>query len=161
MFLNPLTLGEAGRLQLRNRSPRRKAVRQEGDSLFMGLDLRIKQENGYLFIGIIGEYSLMESRDLIHRVKEESKNSGYQNVLLDTTGLAGSIPHLDMFELGVHCAEVWKAAFRVAIISRAGGINKLFEDVAANRGARVLVVANEGAAIQWLDGNRREGSTWS
>jgi len=122
----------------------------------MGSDLRIKQQDGYLFIGVVGEYSLMDSRDLIHRVKEESKNSGYQNVLLDTTGLAGSIPHLDMFELGVHCAEVWKAAFRVAIISRAGGINKFFEDVARNRGVRVLVVAKEDAAIQWLDGHHRE-----
>jgi len=119
----------------------------------MGLDVRIKQENGYLFIGVVGEYGLMDSRDLIHRVKEESKNSGYQNVLLDTTGLAGAIPHLDLFELGVHCAEVWKAAFRVAIISRAGGINKFFEDVAGNRGVRVLVVANADAAIQWLDGH--------
>jgi hypothetical protein len=62
---------------------------------------------------------------------------------------------LDLFELGVHCAQVWKAAFRVAIISRAGGINKFFEDVAGNRGARVLVVANEDAAIQWLKGHYR------
>ncbi|MGO9272436.1 MAG: hypothetical protein ACLQOO_19770 [Terriglobia bacterium] len=122
----------------------------------MGLDVRIRPENGYLFIRVVGEYSVIESRDLIHRVKEESKDSGYQNVLLDITGLAGSIPHLDMFELGVHCAKVWKAAFRVAIISRAGGINKFFEDVAGNRGVRVLVVENEDAAIQWLDGHYRE-----
>ncbi|HME01083.1 MAG TPA: hypothetical protein VKM93_27695 [Terriglobia bacterium] len=119
----------------------------------MGVDVQIKQEKGYLFVGVVGEYGRMDSCDLIHRVKEESKNSGYQNVLLDTTGLAGPIPHLDMFELGVHCAEVWKAAFRIAIISRAGGINKFFEDVARNRGVRVLVAANQDEAIHWLDGH--------
>jgi len=122
--------------------------------LHMGLDVQVKQENGYLFIAVAGDYSLIDSRDLIHRVKQESKNSGYRDVLLDTTGVAGTIPHLDLFELGVHCAEVWKAAFRVAIISRDEGINKFFEDVAGNRGVRVLVVANQDTAIQWLDEHR-------
>lgn len=156
MLLTPLTFIDTGRLQLRSRSPRRTARRREGERVSMDLEVRSNEENGYLSIRVVGQYSLSESRDLIHRVKEESKNSGYQNVLLDTTGVAGPIPHLDLFELGVHCAEVWKAAFRVAIISRPGGIGKFFEDVAENRGARVLVAADEEAAIQWLDGHHRK-----
>ncbi len=69
MFLNPLTFADVARLRLRSRSRRQTARREDGESVSMCLDVRIKQENGYLFIGVVGEYGCMDSRDLIDRVK--------------------------------------------------------------------------------------------
>lgn len=116
----------------------------------MGLEVHVKEVNSHVSIKAVGQYSLADLHALFNRTKEESERYSGRGVILDVTGIAGSIPVLDMLVLGEHCSKFWRTAVRVAIVSPVGGLNKFFENVARNRGAQIAVVANEGAGIEWL-----------
>jgi hypothetical protein len=103
-----------------------------------------------LSIKATGEYSFSSLHTLFDRVKEESEKFGCGKVKLDLIEVAGTIPVLDMLELGEHCARIWKSPFKIAIICPAGGLDRFFENVVCNRGVQVAVVLNEAAAIDWL-----------
>lgn len=116
----------------------------------MGLDVQVQEADTHLEIEAEGRYSFAELSGLFDRVKAESENCARQNVVLDVTKIAGTIPLMDMFALGEHCAKVWKAPFRIAIVFPEGGVYNFFENVARNRGVQVAVVPNHGAAVKWL-----------
>ena len=114
------------------------------------MEVQIHAEGTHLSIKAVGEYSLADLQDLFDRVKKESEIRAKQKVILDVSEVAGTIPVLDMLVLGEHCARFWKQAFKVAIVSRVGGLDRFFENVAWNRGVPIAVVPNQDAAIAWL-----------
>jgi hypothetical protein len=116
----------------------------------MSLEVQIHEVNTHLSIIAAGQYSLVNLLELFDRVKKESEDRACQKVILDISEVAGTIPFLDMLELGEYCAQFWKQAFEVAIVSPVGGLNTFFENVARNRGAKIAVVPNQGAAMEWL-----------
>jgi hypothetical protein len=116
----------------------------------MSLEVQIHEVDAHLSMKAVGQYSLANLQDLFDRVKEASKKRANQEVILDVTEVAGTIPLVDMYVLGEHCSRSWNA-FRVAIVSPKEGLNKFFEIVAQNRGVQVAVVPNQGAAMEWLE----------
>ncbi len=116
----------------------------------MSLEVQVHDVDSHLSIKAVGQYSLEDLYALFDTVKEESKKRAKQRVILDITGVAGNVPILDMHGLGEHCSEVWKLAFRIAIVSPVGGVDKYFENVLWNRGVQVAVVPNQCAAMEWL-----------
>jgi hypothetical protein len=117
----------------------------------MSLEVQIQEGETYLLIKAVGPYSLADLHVLFDQVKKESESRANQRVLLDVTGVTGTIPVLDMMVFGEHCARFWKQAFKVAIVSPVGGLNKFFENVASNRGVQIAVVSNRDAASEWLE----------
>jgi hypothetical protein len=120
----------------------------------VGLEVKVHQADTHLFIEAVGPYSFANLRDLFDRVRKETDQGGGQGVILDVTGVAGTIPFIHLHALGEYCALVWILGLRIAIVSPEGGVNKLFENVAWNRGVRLAVVPNQSAAIEWVDGKQ-------
>ena len=116
----------------------------------MGLDVQVHEADTYLSIKAEGRYSRADLSGLFDRVKAESEKRARQNVVLDVTKIAGTIPLMDMFALGEHCSKLWKPPFRIAIISPEVGVYNFFENVARNRGVQVAVVPNHNAAMDWF-----------
>lgn len=116
----------------------------------MSLEVQIHEVDTHLSIIAVGQYSLANLVDLFDIVKKESEDRACQKVVLDVSEVAGTIPFLDMLELGEYCARCWRRAFEVAIVSPAGGLDSFFENVARNRGVQIAVVRNQGAAMEWL-----------
>ena len=116
----------------------------------MDLKVQIFEANSHLVITAVGQYTLIDILALFDTVKEESEKRAESKVILDITEIVGAIPFMDMLGLGEHCSKCWKQPLRVAIVSRAGGLNDFFEIVARNRGVQLAVVPNHQAAIEWL-----------
>jgi hypothetical protein len=116
----------------------------------MSLEVQVQEVNSYLLIKGEGRYSLVGLTDLVDRVKAEREKRTHQGVILDVSKIAGTIPLMDMFVLGVHCAKVWGPSFRIALISPDVGIFNFFENVARNRGVQITIVPNQGSALEWL-----------
>jgi hypothetical protein len=116
----------------------------------MNLEVQVHEENTHLSIKAVGNYSLANLYDLFTKVKDESQNRSGRGVILDITEVAGAVSVLDMLVLGEYCSKYWKYAFRVAIVTSGGGLNRFFENVARNRGVQIAVVRNEGEAMDWL-----------
>lgn len=116
----------------------------------MSLEVQIHEVDTHLSIKAKGQYSLADLYDLFDRVKEESEKRSEPRVILDVTEVAGTIPTMDMHALGEHCSRVWKLAFRIAIVSPVGGVDRFFETVAWNRGVQIAVVPDHSQAIEWV-----------
>lgn len=116
----------------------------------MHLEVQIHEIGSHISIKAEGLYSLADLRKLLDRVKVESDKRAVRGVILDITGVVGTIPIMDMHALGEYCSGVWKLALRVAIVSPEGGLDKFFENVARNRGVQIVVVPTPSAAIEWI-----------
>jgi hypothetical protein len=116
----------------------------------MSLKVQVQEVNGYLSIAAEGQYSLADLSGFFDRVKDAGDKDSHKRVILDVSKITGTIPLMDMFALGEHCSKVWKRSFRIAVISREVGIFNFFESVARNRGVQIVVVPNQGAALEWL-----------
>ncbi|HMD86906.1 MAG TPA: hypothetical protein VKO18_19630 [Terriglobia bacterium] len=117
----------------------------------MSLEVQIQEADTHFSIKAVGQYSLANLYDLFDRLKEESEKRGAQAVILDITEVAGTIPTVDMYMLGVYCYRVLKSWVRIAIIFPDGGANKFLENVTRNRGLQVAVVPDHGAATKWVN----------
>jgi len=122
-----------------------------GTSSTMSLEVQIQEADAYFSIKAVGPYSLVNLYDLFDRVKEESEKRGAQPVILDITEVAGTIPTMDMYMLGVYCYRVLKSSIRIAIIFPDARANNFLENVTRNRGLQVAVVPNHDAATKWVN----------
>ncbi len=117
----------------------------------MSLEVQVHEVGSHLSIKGVGQYSLANLYDLLDRVKEESEKRGAQAVILDITEVAGTIPIMDTYMLGVYCYRVLKSSLRIAIVFPDGGAKKFLENVTRNRGLQVAVVPNYCAATKWVN----------
>src|SRR5271165_5343697 len=120
----------------------------------MSLEVQIHEVGTHLSIEAVGQYSLTNLYDLFDRVNEESEKRGAQAVILDIRGVAGTIPTMDTYMLGVYCYRVLKASVRMAIVYPNGGTNRFLENVTRNRGRQIAVLPNHCAAIKWVNRDR-------
>jgi hypothetical protein len=88
----------------------------------------------------------------LRSIREEAANSGNTRVLVDGRDLPAPAAEMDRFNIGAAIAELFGHRIKVAILFPRALINKFAENVAVNRGATVLVVSDEEAALQWLVG---------
>ncbi|MGD1104338.1 MAG: hypothetical protein ABSA59_19990 [Terriglobia bacterium] len=117
----------------------------------MSLEVQIHEADTHLSIKAMGHYSLANLYGLFDKVKIENGKRAGKGVILDVTEVAGTIPFMHLHALGEYCPRVWPLPLRIAIVSPEGGLNKFFENVAWNRGVRVAVVPNQGAAMEWVN----------
>jgi hypothetical protein len=114
------------------------------------MEVQVQEVNSYLLIKAEGQYSLTGLSGLFDRVKAESEKRTHPGVILDASKIAGTIPLMDMFVLGVRCSKDWGVSLRIAVISPEVGVFNFFENVARNRGVQIAVVPNQDAAMEWL-----------
>ena len=81
------------------------------------------------------------------------QKAGKQFALVDAHEVVGAVPNLDRFYLGKRVAEVWGGKIKAALVVEGATINRLFENTAVNRYARVALFADEETALDWLFNN--------
>jgi len=116
----------------------------------MALEIQIKEGDTHLSMKAAGPYHPAEVADFLDRANQEAEIRGYRKILLDVSEVAGSVPIADVLVLGEHCARYRERGYRIAIVSREGGIGRFFESIARNRGLILAVVPNQALALEWL-----------
>ena len=116
----------------------------------MGFNLSFTPRDGYLEIGVAGEWSLDSLYELIDATRRETERTGLSRVLCDGRGMTGHPTEMARFKAGVRTAEVLGAKIRVALVSRPEIITRFGENAAVNRGASLKVFADPAEALAWL-----------
>ena len=104
----------------------------------------------YLHYKCCGDYSLKEGEQLLQKIYNTCLKYKVKSVLVDITEKNGHIPDVHRFLLGKFIAQLYSYKIKIAVIGRRDEINKFSEDVAINRGGRLLVTADKDEAVVWL-----------
>jgi len=105
----------------------------------------------FLWVGLGGGWDLDAVFAMIDMIRWETELNRLGAAFLDFRGVGGAIPDLDRFFAGERVALVLGGNVRLAVVGRAEMINKLGENTAVNRGARILVTSDESEAFAFLD----------
>ncbi|HET7451426.1 MAG TPA: hypothetical protein VFL12_01675 [Thermoanaerobaculia bacterium] len=103
-----------------------------------------------LRLSLEGSWNLEEVFAVIDRIRWETELAGIDRAFADMRSVEGPIPALDRFFAGERVASVLGSRVRLAVLSRPELIDKLGENAAVNRGARILVTASEPEALEFL-----------
>ncbi len=105
---------------------------------------------GWVRLAVAGAWNLTEVFELIDRIRWDTELAGIDRAFADMRAVEGPIPALDRFFAGERVASVLGPRVRLAVLSRPEMIDKLGENTAVNRGARILVTASETEAFAFL-----------
>jgi hypothetical protein len=114
------------------------------------IEMFVTEHSGYLSARLEGAYAFAEIAGLVKRVRDECAERGCERIMIDIRGVGGDIPSLDRFQLGKAAGEIWGGELKVLVLSPRDASNKLFENTAVNRLARVQVTHDEHAGMAWL-----------
>jgi len=116
----------------------------------MSLTFDRRTEGGRVRIEAVGRWDLPAIFGIIQAVRDDAERAGLDRAIVDLRAVDGPIPDLERFFAGERVAAVLGGRVRVAVLARAVDINKLGENTAVNRGARIRVTADEGEAEAFL-----------
>ena len=126
----------------------------------MSMMLKMSAESGYLHVGAAGTFSLAEAKRTFIEMLEAVARNKVGKVLFDGRGLAGSPKFMERFYYGKFVAET-VAQFGARGVSPATefayvlevpmrDLGRFGENVARNRGMRVMTFDNLNDALGWL-----------
>ncbi len=104
----------------------------------------------YLEIQLTGEYSFSQYSSLIDLVLGECKISNRTRILVDMMTLSGGPTDQDKFLLGERAAKVMNYPIKTLVLNEKSKNTGFAENVAVNRGARLLVTDDCKAGLEWL-----------
>jgi hypothetical protein len=108
------------------------------------------QHENYTELICRGPASLANLKGVVDKIAHGTfPRVGDDKYLIDLRPLIGTIPTVERYELGVYIAQNIPR-FKVAAISKPETQSKIGENVAVNRGARILSTDNEAEARAWL-----------
>ena len=116
----------------------------------MSLSFERRVAGSRVCIDAAGAWELDGIYRVIQAVREEADRSGLELAFVDLRAVDGPIPDLERFFAGERVAAVIGSRVRVAVLARAQDINKLGENTAVNRGARMLVTSDGAEAEAFL-----------
>ena len=118
-------------------------------------DTVVTVEEDILFINATGIYSLTNAKDLFKLSIDSALLYSKSKILIDVTGVSGTIPFLDRFEFSEFLSQ-YKARHdlkrKIAVAGQEPIVDKgrFGENVAVNRGANVRVFTDMKEALIWL-----------
>lgn len=113
--------------------------------------------DGYLYAKVIGEFDLLNARDLLPEWIEKARKHSLDRTLCDVTLLTGldnqKMSILTRFTISELVARVLPSGFRMAILVTPQQFpDALFgEDVMINSGANVKLTSHLDEALKWLN----------
>ncbi len=116
----------------------------------MDVELTFEERSGYLLVKGRGPSDLESTRKALMLIEEKTRQAGLTHILIDAREVQAPRRELDRFFMGEFVAELFGARYRLAILYLADRINKFAENTAVNRGANMLVTAEEDDAVEWL-----------
>lgn len=98
----------------------------------------------------IGNYAFDEMYEFLKIVKAEADEAERSRILIDSSQIKGRMTEAERFQGGQMIAEIFGNRLKLALIMPPGGVTKLGELTAVNRGARFLVTTSAAEAETWL-----------
>jgi len=110
-----------------------------------------QRKEEYLLLTISGEYEKIEFLSYPALIANECHKEKVFKVLVNALDLKNSNPPtMDRFFLGEEIAKVLGPKIKLAVVWPKKDINKFAENVAVNRGARVIAASEISEAEKWL-----------
>ena len=122
----------------------------EFDFITKSVRITVLTHPDHVSFQITGQYNYQDFCVLIKGLQEECLRLERTRALLDIREVQGEMPEIDRFNLGQLFAEVWGVKLKAGVLAPRDKINKLFENTAVNRYARVLVNHDEKVVLDWL-----------
>jgi hypothetical protein len=110
-----------------------------------------QNKGDYLFVEVSEAYSLDILMSTIHEVAEHCRKENLNKALIDLRQMEGSPNIFDRYRIGIEIAKAWGAKIKVAVIAKPGVVNRMAENTAVNRGAKLMTVFDEETALTWLE----------
>src|SRR5262245_18168381 len=111
-----------------------------GEMQVLGFDVVLEEMSGYLEVQVAGRFLQAEVLALIERLAVEIRGRTRPRLLVDMTAVAGHATDMERYEYGLRAVERLGAVERLAVLGAAHhNVNRMFEDVARNRGLPVRV----------------------
>jgi hypothetical protein len=121
--------------------------------VFGGTQISSRPDAGYLRVTCHGDFPSQPYRDMLLAIRDGATRAGRSRILVDAFAVGAPAREFDRFWFGSAVAELFHGGeFKVALLVSSDPVDKLGEDTAVNRGARLLVVGDEEAALAWLMG---------
>jgi hypothetical protein len=110
------------------------------------------QNNGdHLLVEVSEPYSIDQLLLTIHEVANHCRTDNLNKVLIDIRKMIGSPNIFDRYRMGIEIARTWGPKIKVAVITKPGFTNRVTEDTAVNRGAKLFITSNVETAVKWLE----------
>ena len=110
-----------------------------------------QNKGDYLCVDVSEPYSLDLLMSTIHEVADHCRKENLRKVLVDLRKMEGNPNIFDRYRIGIEITRVWGAKLKVAVIARPGTINRMAENTAVNRGAKLIATFDEESALTWLE----------
>ena len=114
------------------------------------VQVTVEELAGYVKVKLFGQYLYEDFCLVVDGFSDLAGKTGKQRIYLDLLDVKGDIPALERYNLGKRSAEAWGDILKVAAAAPAEKINRLWENTAVNRFARVRVFYDEASALDWL-----------
>ena len=109
----------------------------------------------YLFVEVSEPFSLNQLITTIHEVADHCQTENLNKVLVDLRSMEGNPNIFERFQLELEISKTWGSKLKVAYVAKPGIINRVMENTAVNRGARVLGTPDMAEAFKWLEVENR------
>ncbi len=105
----------------------------------------------YLFVDVSEPYSLILFISGIHEVADRCRKENLYKVLVDIRKMEGNPSIFDRYLAGIEIVRLWGSRIKAVVLARPGIINRVAENTAVNRGAKLHVVSDMESARKWLE----------
>jgi hypothetical protein len=112
--------------------------------------ITVEDRKDHLYFRLTGKYDYQDFMALVLGLRDECLRREATHAVIDISIVDGDIPGLERYNLGLRFAEIWGGRLKAAILAPRERINKLFENTAVNRYARVHVSHDEELLMAWL-----------
>ena len=110
-----------------------------------------RNKGDYLFIEVSEPYSLKLFISAIHEVADHCRKENLYKVLIDLRKVEGNPSIFDRYLLAIEIVRLWGSRIKAAVLARPGMINRMTENTAVNRGAKLRAVSDMESALKWLE----------
>ena len=114
------------------------------------LDVSFQHEQSHLVATVCGEWEPTAITEVLTLIRDKAQQTASSRILIDAFNLRPPSIEFYRFLAGQDLAVLFPFSLKVAVLGRAEQITKFGENVAVNRGARVLVCSEKTEALRWL-----------
>ena len=110
-----------------------------------------QNKGDYLFVEVSEPYSLKLAISTIHEIADQCRAENLYKVLIDMSKVEGHLSIFDRYLVGIEIVRLWGSRIKAVVLAKPSMINRVTENTAVNRGAKLQVVSNMESALQWLE----------
>ena len=110
-----------------------------------------QNKGDYLFVEVSEPYSLKLAISTIHEIADRCRAENLYKVLIDMSKVEGHLSIFDRYLAGIEIVRLWGSRIKAVVLAKPSMINRVTENTAVNRGAKLQVVPDMESALQWLE----------